>query len=97
MRVGGYGELENIRKLMQKEEGKHRSTPSPVTSSYAAATNSDAVEISEQAKMLGKLRQIPDLRQEKIEEVLEELNHGTLMTPEAVKESVARLLEGILL
>ena len=94
MKVGGLGEFEPIRKSMQKDEPANASQPG--RREGESVSRQDAVQISEKAKLLGKLQQVPDVRRSKIEKTLSELNNGSLMTPEAVKESVARMLENLL-
>jgi len=94
MKIGGLGEFENIRKAVQKDDPP-KAKPSP-TAPRDAVSREDAVEISGSARMLGTLKKIPDVRQEEIDRVLTKLNNGTLMTPEAVRESVARLIENLM-
>ena len=95
MKIGGPSEFERIRKAMQKQQAK-KAPVSARTASGESAKREDEVELSSQAKLLGKLREIPDIRAAEIEKVLAKLEDGTLMTPEAVKESVANLLENLL-
>ncbi len=94
MKVGGLGEFEPIRKSTQKDEPAN--APQSGRREGESVSRQDAVQISEKAKLLGKLQQVPDVRRSKIEKTLSELNNGSLMTPEAVKESVARMLENLL-
>lgn len=96
MKVGGLGEFESIRKAMQREEAKKSPADAASGRADAASRADDAVQISGTAKALGKLRQIPDVRQAEIDRVLKKMENGSLMTPEAVKESVARMLENLL-
>lgn len=95
MRISGMGEFESIRKALQKDSARK-----PAADAYsagdAAPASSDEIQISDQAKMLGKLRKIPDIRQAEIERVLSKMENGSLMTPEAIKESVAQLLENMI-
>ena len=94
MKVGGLGELEPIRKAIQKDEPGN--APPPEGAEGESVSRQDAVQISEKAKLLGKLQHLPDVRRAEIEKTLAKLRDGTLMTPEAVKESVARLLENLM-
>jgi hypothetical protein len=93
MKIGGLGEFENIRKASGKDKGKKAESPS--AEAAAESSRSDEIRISPEARMMGKLKQIPDVRQEKIDKVLSKMEHGELMTPEAVKEGVARMLENM--
>ncbi len=95
MKIGGLGEFEGVRKTLQKEESaKAKATPSSVAS--GAPVREDEVRISSQAKVLGKLRKIPDIRQEEIKRILAKQENGMLMTPEAIKESVAKMIDSLL-
>lgn len=96
MKIGGYGELENVQKAVRKDNATRRAEADTAASSGAESSREDAVQISSQAKIMGKLQKVPDLRQEKIKDVLERADRGALMTPEAVKESIAQMLEGML-
>lgn len=40
-----------------------------------------------------KLKQLPDIRADKVKDVLERMKSGDVMKPEAVKESIARMLD----
>lgn len=100
MKVGGFGELENIRKAIQKEEPKPPARKETSTASESGASRDDAALVSNQARdlllrdrMNAKLKQLPDIREDKVKEVLSRLNSGELMTPNAVKDSIARMLD----
>ena len=96
MKIGGLGEFEGVRKALQKEESVKNKPAAPSSSTGGAPVREDEVRISSQAKVLGKLRKIPDVRQEEIKRILAKQDNGTLMTPEAIKESVAKMIDSLL-
>lgn len=104
MKIGGYGELESVRKTVQKDDRGKKAPGAPPAAGDASVSRDDTVSISSEAKtraeaarLAGRIEQIPDLRRDKIEEALREINDGTLMTPENVKESIARMMKGMIL
>lgn len=99
MRISGYGEFESIRKTVQKEDQVQRKQEDDKSKSARAQT-SDQAEVSTTARLyqmrdvaVKKLEQIPDPRDDKVREVLEKMERGTLMTPDAVKESIGRMID----
>ena len=58
-----------------------------------AVNVSDIVEISEVAKLAAKLREIPEIRTDLVEQVKAEIAAGTYETPERVDIAVERLME----
>ncbi|MEM7262947.1 MAG: flagellar biosynthesis anti-sigma factor FlgM [Planctomycetota bacterium] len=53
----------------------------------------DRVEISEHARWLEKLAQVPAVRTEKIQELRRQIEAGEFETPERIAVAVERLLE----
>ncbi len=96
MKIGGYGEFENIQKTTRKDSSSRLTSTESETSSNSSAERSDAVQISSQAKVMGKLQQVSDVRQEKIQAVMEKIESGELMTEDAVKEGISGMLESLL-
>jgi anti-sigma28 factor (negative regulator of flagellin synthesis) len=92
MKIGGLGELENIRKALQKEA---RTPPQPAPEAPKGAS-SDAVEISQAGKYLSKLQQIPEVREAEVERILEKVQNGTLLTPEALRDGIHSFLNDTL-
>lgn len=103
MIINGYGEFESIRKAAQKDLASASGKKAEATSAATTRTT-DQADLSGSARMyqmkdtaLQKLEQIPDPREDKIQEALERLERGTLMTPQAVRESIGRMVDrGIL-
>jgi negative regulator of flagellin synthesis FlgM len=53
----------------------------------------DAVEISDLGALLSRVREVPDLRVERIAKLRAEIANGTFETPERIAGTVERLLE----
>jgi len=64
----------------------------PIRSQQAPATANDTVEISQVARLLGKVAEIPEVRAEKIAAVKAQIQAGTYITPEKIDITVERLL-----
>ncbi len=106
MKIGGFGELENLRKAIQKDDKAAEKKEAPAKSAggtSSVARGDDAAEISPEARkmaqkkrMLYKLDKVPDIRRAKLERIIREINDGRLMTPEVVKESIAEMVKGII-
>ena len=99
MRISGYSEFENIRKAVQKDDQPKKKEEEDGVR-VARQQTSDQADVSASARMflmrdkaVKSLEKIPDPREDKVKEVLEKLDKGTLMTPEAVKESIGRMID----
>ena len=57
--------------------------------------SSDSVEISDHARFLAKLRDVPPVRKEKIEALRALIESGKYETPERIAGAVTKLLEEI--
>ena len=53
----------------------------------------DAVEISDIGALLATLRELPDVRVDRVAQISAEIEAGTYETPERLEETVNRLLE----
>lgn len=56
---------------------------------------SDRVEISEKARYLAELRAVPEVRDELIDRVRDEIGRGTYDTPERLSEAVDALVSDL--
>ena len=61
----------------------------------AAARSLDTVEISDSARYLSELRKLPDIRQEKVDAVREQIAAGTYITPDKIDATVNALLQDL--
>ena len=65
----------------------------PVQPQQAPARTNDTVEISQVARLLSKVAEIPEVRAEKIASVRAQIEAGTYITPEKIDITVERLLQ----
>lgn len=99
MRVSGYGEFQQMRKLASKEDAQTKNkTTSDGSSDNAGALagDNDAVQISSEARQKIRMRQASDLREARVADVREKMNAGTLVTPESLKRGTAKMLDGLI-
>ena len=78
--------------------GPNRVEPNRVTPQRTEATDArtsigDRAEISEEARLLNKLSEVPDVRMDRVEELRKEIAAGNYETPERIEQAVDRLLE----
>jgi anti-sigma28 factor (negative regulator of flagellin synthesis) len=57
---------------------------------------SDKVEISTAGLLLARLQALPDIRKEKVEEVRQQIMHGTYVTDEKVQQATDNLVDDFL-
>lgn len=102
MRVGGYGEIENIRKAIQKDD-KRMERKSSSGSGEGASVRGDSVEISSEGKQRAvagrasrKLADLPEVRQSKIAQVRAEMADGTLTSEANVKAGIRKMVAALL-
>ncbi len=61
-------------------------------SEAGASRSADAVELSEKARMLSKLSQMPDVRWEKVLDIKKQIDAGTYETPEKLESALEKML-----
>lgn len=59
----------------------------------AAGRRNDAVELSDTARLLSKLNELPEIRQELVDRVKDEIANGTYETPEKLDAAVQGMLD----
>jgi len=93
MRINGFGELENIHKALRKDAPALKTGKSSVAG--ASPEGGDEVAISLQAKLMARLRQMPEVRAEEIRRVLTKIQDGTLTNSEALDSAIEKMLRDI--
>lgn len=78
--------------------GPHRIEPQRIAPQRAekadlGAKVGDRAEISEEAQLLARLAEVPDIRMEKVEELKELITTGRYESREKIEKAVERLLE----
>ena len=97
MKIQGYGEFQQMRKMSQKDDAKLREdAEKEEQTSEATSSASDAVMISPEARRKMKLRQASDFREAKVADVKARLEAGTLVTDSSLKSGTRKMLESFL-
>ena len=97
--IQGMGEFESIRRTVQKDDNTRKKTERDESRTPRPA-GKDTAQVSDTARMYKmrddavrkKLGEIPDPREEKIQEILEKIDSGSLLTPANVKNSIAKMI-----
>ncbi len=101
--IQGMGEFDSIRRTVQKDETTRKKAERE-ESRAPRTPGKDTAQVSDTARMfkmrddaVEKLESIPDPREEKIQEILEKIDSGSLLTPANVKNSIAKMIsQGLL-
>jgi len=70
----------------------HAQRPSDVPANHPVR---DRAEISEEARLLNKLAEVPDVRMDRVAELREMIASGRYETPERIAKAVEKILEEI--
>ena len=96
--IQGMGEFDSIRRTVQKDDTSRKKSERE-EGRTTRTTGKDTAQVSDTARMykmrddaVAKLNDIPDPREEKIQEILEKIDSGTLLTPTNVKNSIAKMV-----
>lgn len=97
MRISGYGEFQQMRKTVQKDDAQSKDkAKKDISEQNITAGSDDAVQISGEARVKIKMRQASDFREAKVADVKERLDAGTLVTPESLKRGTSKMLDGLI-
>ena len=94
MKISGYGEFQQMRKLVQKDDQTIKENAERAEQT-AEESSSDAVRISPEARRKAKLRQASDFRQAKVDDVRARLEAGTLVNPDSLKSGTKKMLDSL--
>jgi flagellar biosynthesis anti-sigma factor FlgM len=67
----------------------------PTSPTNGAQRGSDEVQFSDSARLLSKLRELPDIRQDKIDQVRQAIDDGTYDTDDKVDAMLEALMEDL--
>ena len=67
----------------------------PVGGPAEAPRSADRAEFSKAAQLLSKLAELPDVRQDLIDQVRAEITAGTYETPEKLDQAIEKLMEDL--
>ncbi|NLX55941.1 MAG: flagellar biosynthesis anti-sigma factor FlgM [Planctomycetaceae bacterium] len=73
----------------------HRAAASQSTAQCGYTMGADQLDISREADMVSRIRDIPDVRADRVAEIRAAIEAGTYETPEKLDIAVGRLLDEI--
>ncbi len=104
VRILQYADAMPIKRSVKKEDnqkvvgsrddsGASAKAGAARASGDVAEFSPDALRMMEVSRMSGKLKEIPDPREEKINDIISRLRSGALLNPDTVKSSISRMLD----
>lgn len=94
MKISGYGEFQQMRKMAQKDDQTLKENAERAEQEVHG--DGDAVSISPEARRRGKMRQASDFREAKVADVKSRLENGTLVTDESLKSGAKKMLDNLI-
>lgn len=91
MEINGPGPVGGPERL----EPVQPSSPADQTSQAGGVGGSDEVTISEEARLLARVNDIPDIRQDVVDQIRTEIADGTYETEDKLDTAISRLLDEI--
>lgn len=92
----GHGPVNAVRNLPSlshaSPNGIHRTARFDTTAPHAADPG-DRVELSDFARLLAKMRDMPDVRDDHVQRVRSAIDRGNYDTPERVDQAIDRMLQ----
>jgi anti-sigma28 factor (negative regulator of flagellin synthesis) len=92
MRIGGHGELENLRKSLMREDPARTPRPGKADETGQQGGKSDEVQLSSEARVMGKLGRVADVRTERVEQIKAEVKSGTYVTRDKLHNGIRKML-----
>lgn len=72
-----------------------RGSRSQVNASTPPTRDVDRIEISQRSQWLSKLKQLPDVRQDLVDRIKEEIAQGSYETPDKIEQAIDELLSDL--
>lgn len=73
----------------------HRVSTRPASPPASSLTGADQLDISREADMVSRARELPDVRAERVAEIRAQIQAGTYETADKLEVAVGRLLDEI--
>jgi negative regulator of flagellin synthesis FlgM len=73
----------------------HRMAPAQATSSPYSTSGVDQLDISPEADFVAQARELPDIREDRVASIREQIRSGSYETPEKLDMALSRLLDEI--
>ncbi len=94
MKISGYGEFQQMRKMSQKDDASLKENAEKADQNEEFEST-DAVSISPEARRKAKLRMASDYRETRVADVRAKMDAGTLVTPESLRSGTRKMLDGM--
>lgn len=95
MKINGFGGPDPLKKTHDNRRVENKLGLAG-EKSVGAGDSQDAVEISYEARLMQKVRDLPGVRAQKIMRIKEEIKNGTYMTQEKLDKALDKLLEDLM-
>ena len=73
----------------------HRAGPPPAPSGVSSSYGVDQLDLSPEVEFAAQVRDLPDIREDRVAQVRAEIARGTYETPEKLDVALSRLLDEI--
>lgn len=77
----------------QPVNAPHRLPASPATARSGQVVGADHLDISREADMVSRMRDIPEIRADRVAQIRAAIEAGTYETPDKIEIAVGRLLD----
>ncbi len=74
-------------------DAPRRATPGSDAQSPRRAGGGDQVEVSDMSRYLARLRQVPEIREELVQEIRGQIESGAYDTPEKIESAIDAMLQ----
>ncbi len=91
MQINGPGPIDGVSRV----DATHATQATQDSAPTSGVTGSDEVTISQEAQLLSRIHDLPDVRQDVVDRVRAEIAGGTYETPDKIDVAVSRLLDEI--
>lgn len=91
MQIHGLGHIHGP----QQVNSPHRPASTPAPSGPRGSNTVDQLDISPEADLVSRVRDVPDIRQDKVDSIRAQIAAGTYETEQKLEEALSRLLDEI--
>lgn len=89
--IVGHGSVGPLNRRGPSHQEEPRAAARPATSTRSGIGHTDSVQLSDHARFLNRLREMPAVRSEHVDRVRAEIDHGTYLTEDKMQTALERL------
>lgn len=89
--IVGHGSVGPLNRRGPSHQEEARAAARPATSTRSGLGHTDSVQLSDHARFLDRLREMPPVRSEHVEQVRAEIDRGTYLTEDKLMTAIDRL------